>query len=456
MSIDLAILLIVALAVAAITPALSYRRRRTRVGPLASTGGAAARPSLEHKPEPKREMFFVALRRWENGDLQDAEHLFQHLASAPADAFLRHAALQSLGLMRRAQADPSITDVVRYTLRRVHALATNLRIEYALSEIEVALREIEGRARRTDRPLPEDATGMWELSRRQHGTGDKTIVPADLSMDNVHFTLTGPSVLSRGVACEIQFWIHVENQRLTVIQRAQQSQRLDESDLMVKSEGPFPLPRGARISVRFKVAGLECPQDHKWITWTGEIGNATFVVEVPADAADGTRQGTVSIRLNGCQIARMSFVLHIGSARIGMSVLPTHISTHRTAFASYASEDRRDVLARVQGMEAAYRGLKVFVDVVDLRSSRYWEAELRKRIPESDVFYLFWCRHANQSEWVEKEWRCALDARGLDFIDPVPLEGPEHAPPPKELAAKHFNDPLLAFIAMANGPHSIA
>ena len=46
--------------------------------------------------------------------------------------------------------------------------------------------------------------------------------------------------------------------------------------------------------------------------------------------------------------------------------------------------------------------------------------------------------------WVEKEWRCAYQAKGLDFIDPVPFEPPEKATPPPELAAKHFNDPLLA------------
>jgi hypothetical protein len=47
---------------------------------------------------------------------------------------------------------------------------------------------------------------------------------------------------------------------------------------------------------------------------------------------------------------------------------------------------------------------------------------------------------------------CEVNNR--DFIDPVPLEGPEYAPPPRELAAKHFNDPLLAFMAAAGmGTH---
>jgi hypothetical protein len=49
---------------------------------------------------------------------------------------------------------------------------------------------------------------------------------------------------------------------------------------------------------------------------------------------------------------------------------------------------------------------------------------------------------------VQKEWRYALRAKGLDFIDFVPLEPPEKAPPPRELAhKKHFNDPILAFIS---------
>jgi hypothetical protein len=46
---------------------------------------------------------------------------------------------------------------------------------------------------------------------------------------------------------------------------------------------------------------------------------------------------------------------------------------------------------------------------------------------------------------VEKEWRCALEARGIDFIDPVPLESPDIAPPPIELVELHFNDWELAY-----------
>jgi hypothetical protein len=68
-----------------------------------------------------------------------------------------------------------------------------------------------------------------------------------------------------------------------------------------------------------------------------------------------------------------------------------------------------------------------------------------------DLFYLFWCRHSKASKWVQKEWRCAFDTKGIDFIDPIPLEDPRYASPPAELADKHFNDPFVAFIVAAGG-----
>jgi len=91
--------------------------------------------------------------------------------------------------------------------------------------------------------------------------------------------------------------------------------------------------------------------------------------------------------------------------------------------------------------------LDVFVDVLDLRSGDHWEARIRREIAARDMFYLFWSVAASQSPWVEQEWRTALELRGLQYIDPVPLQPPNVAPPPPELAALHFNEWTLAFTA---------
>lgn len=56
-------------------------------------------------------------------------------------------------------------------------------------------------------------------------------------------------------------------------------------------------------------------------------------------------------------------------------------------------------------------------------------------------------RGADQQDpsWVEREWRIALRTGKPNFIDPVPLQTPDEAPPPPELASLHFNDWMLAF-----------
>ena len=82
-----------------------------------------------------------------------------------------------------------------------------------------------------------------------------------------------------------------------------------------------------------------------------------------------------------------------------------------------------------------------------------------RAIESADVFYLFWSRFAKASEHVEREWRAALDKKGLAFIHPIPLEDPRKAQPPDELSSLHFNDIYLAILktstpsdSPANGP----
>ncbi|MBN2000490.1 toll/interleukin-1 receptor domain-containing protein [candidate division KSB1 bacterium] len=116
----------------------------------------------------------------------------------------------------------------------------------------------------------------------------------------------------------------------------------------------------------------------------------------------------------------------------------------KKAFASYSSKDREKVIQRVQGIFAA--GVEVYLDIVNLRSGEKWAAEIRRNIIASDVFYLFWSSHARDSAYVREEWQCALETKGLDFINPLPLEDPNIVPPPKELSSLHFNSFYLMML----------
>jgi molecular chaperone DnaK len=269
-------------------------------------------------------------------------------------------------------------------------------------------------------------------------------VPGGLVTDRVHFSVTAPPAVLPGASFLLDVWAHLEQQRELVLQRAREM--AGGSEIIIRTKGPVPVARGTVLVVHVSIDGLSIDEPQDTILWEGEVGNATFAVLVPQDASPGTCRGQARIHADGLQIARLYFLIEVGAAAADVSELPVDVERHRHAFASYSSKDRDAVLARVQGMLKVVPDLEVFLDVLSLRSGEDWAQALMRTIPASDVFYLFWSEHARRSEWVEREWRCALETRGLDFIDPVPLVSPELVPPPAELAGKHFNDWILAFM----------
>jgi hypothetical protein len=260
--------------------------------------------------------------------------------------------------------------------------------------------------------------------------------------DLVHFTVAAASALVPGSVSELSLWAHTDAQRQEVLQRIGAA---IPGESVIKSKGPVSLPRGSRLTVMAAIDGLPVEPVEEDLLWAGDIATTTFLVTVPDAVPPGARSGRITIKTNGLQIARVHFTVAVGPSRGKRIPLPSTEELHRTAFASYASADRDEVLRSIQGMQKVAPQLDIFLDVLTLRSGEDWEQRLWMVIPKSDVFYLFWSSHARESAWVEKEWRCALQSRGGDFIDPVPLESPETAPPPAELASKHFNDWTLAF-----------
>jgi hypothetical protein len=260
--------------------------------------------------------------------------------------------------------------------------------------------------------------------------------------DPLHFSVTSPPAVHPGAHFVMDVWAHLQHQRDAVMQRAKEALG---AGVHLQSKGPVQVAGGTLISVLLRLEGLTIEDPEDFIVWTGEAANAAFLVAVPDDALEGPRAGLASIYMDALQIAKIPFVVLVSRAPADDIPLLAGGHPHRRAFASYASADRDEVLGRVQGMQKAAPQLDVFLDVLSLRSGQDWEQELWRVIPSKDIFYLFWSRNASQSEWVEKEWRCALEARGLEFIDPVPLVSPDVVPPPPELASRYFNDWILAF-----------
>jgi len=207
---------------------------------------------------------------------------------------------------------------------------------------------------------------------------------------------------------------------------------------------------GTRVGIQLEVAGLKVSDDGIGeIRWNDRVTGISFLVSAPKGTSPGKRHGTVRLMVDGIPVGRIHFVIELLSSleeEVNAEPLGDIAQRYRKAFISYASEDRAEVLKRVQTLGALK--IKYFQDVLDLDPGDRWEKELYKEIDECDLFMLFWSSASRESVWVYKE---ALYARQRQIdshsdepdIIPMIIEGP---PPPKpwpELAHLHFNDKLI-------------
>lgn len=177
-------------------------------------------------------------------------------------------------------------------------------------------------------------------------------------------------------------------------------------------------------------------------------------MSVPCSQPPGNLIGTITISHNRVPIGHIKFKLTVIAAdQLVIISTPQPVGVvaqcYKKAFISYASNDRSEVLKRVQ-MLAGLR-IDFFQDVLSLEPGDRWEKELYRQIDKSDLFLLFWSSSAKQSPWVMKEVLYAIRRKGgNDFappeIIPVLVEGPPPVEPPSELAHLYFNDRLIYFI----------
>jgi serine/threonine protein kinase len=268
-------------------------------------------------------------------------------------------------------------------------------------------------------------------------------LPTRQSADHADFSVMAPKLIQPDRHFVIEVWVAPTEQREIMLEQATRSGRMIER----AGRSSINIDRDALITVILKLPDFEVDHPVETLGWNGDIRNVGFIVKAPASLAPGVYPGVAKLLQNQIPFASIVFDLEVAAFEQpveGLKPLSAHVQRIARAFASYASVDRSEVLRRVQGIQAL--GTNVFLDIVNLRSGHHWESTLYREIEASDCFFLFWSRNASKSKWVEREWRYALKLRGLDFINPLPLEDPRGIPPPTELSSKHFNDMLLAFI----------
>jgi hypothetical protein len=277
-------------------------------------------------------------------------------------------------------------------------------------------------------------------------TEPESVTKAEV-LKRAHFSAFAPSAVSPGTEFILEVWACTQSRHEyeQVVQRALRQRNLSE----VGTKQGVPVEKGTWLTVFVTIPALGIHPIKDRMYWDETIVNASFALRVPNDAPAGSYVGVARIEADSVPIALLHFQMAVDASLGEPGPLDSRERYIQSIFASYASEDRADVLQWARGAEAV--GVEVFIDVVTLRAGDDWELELFRRVPSADLFSLFWSEPASKSKWVEMEWRCALAARGLDYIFPVSLVDPRIVAPPKELMSKHFNDIKRVLIEAEKG-----
>ncbi len=259
-------------------------------------------------------------------------------------------------------------------------------------------------------------------------------------VEEVHLGVAVPHTVYSGEEFVVRFAAYTKASRSEVLR-------------IITQEAPSAHPRldleicrwrpGTKVTVRLDAHYLEVSNPVESFKWNGYLCVLRFDARIPADVELNTIILRFDVAVEGLPIIALRPEITVSRKEnenkkiTGTSVIEIEKAAPRSAFASYAKKDRRDVLSRVRSLQI-FTGIDVFLDCLSIRPGEKWKSKVRNEIHDREVFWLFWSRSAMVSEWVDWEWRTALAKKSLTGIQPHPLEPSELAPPPQELSSLQF------------------
>ena len=259
-------------------------------------------------------------------------------------------------------------------------------------------------------------------------------------MDQVQFSAVAPKEARKGEYTLIQLYMYEQAFRSVV----EEALAAAEGPAQEKRSGFQKVLENTRVKVVLTCPDMPIDDNVQEQIWYGGYLQFDFAICPPEDFKKRQILLTAAVYFDDIPATRLMLMLKpLASCEEEIELSRQDIVK---AFVSYASQDRIRVGALVQGMRKARPDMDIFFDVTTLHSGEDWEKTLYREILQRDILFLCWSRNARASAWVEREWRFALEHKGVDAIEPVPLEQPDICPPPQELFHKHFNDSLLYII----------
>ena len=261
-------------------------------------------------------------------------------------------------------------------------------------------------------------------------------------LSEVQFSAVFPNRFLKGEYSILEMFLYEEEYHRVV----EQAIAAAETAVKESRSGILQITEKADVCVLLECAdqSVEIDGNGEHQTWYGKYLKFDFSVFLPEAYAKRQVMFTATVFFNGVPASKLRFTALCNTLREQkLELLREDILT---AFVSYASEDRSRVATIIQGMKKARPDMDIFFDVETLRSGMEWEKALRAEIERRDILFLCWSRAARESRWVEREWRYALSNKGIECIEPIPIDPPDRCPPPAELASKCFRDRELLYI----------
>lgn len=259
---------------------------------------------------------------------------------------------------------------------------------------------------------------------------------------DVEFSALFPKRFIKGEYSILEMYIYERDQREIL----DEALRAANAALKESRGSTLRIGEESVVSIRLECAdaSVQIEGNEECQIWHGKYLKFDFAIFLEESCPKRQLLFTATILINSVPATRLRFTAECSTLREQkLELLREDVLS---AFVSYASQDRSRVATIIQGMKKARPEMDVFFDVDSLRSGEDWQQALRAEIERRDILFLCWSLSAKQSEWVDREWRYALENKGLGFIEPVPLDPPNICPPPKELSSKHFNDRGLLYI----------
>lgn len=288
------------------------------------------------------------------------------------------------------------------------------------------------------------ASRIVEKKEKKHEQSIPSTMQSDIipppKVDSVQFSAVAPEKAVAGKYFPINIFMYEEYFRKSI------------EDIVLsfgektkeRKSGYRDVERNSMVKVILSSPDFTIEDDIEEQIWNGKYINFEFVVKIPSNFINEQILFIASIYVNDIIATKLKLIIECkGIPKHNIKITRTDVSS---AFISYASQDRNRVATVIQGIKIARPDMDIFFDVESLRSGQKWEEILKNEIDNRDILFLCWSKAAKDSEWVDKEWRYALEKKGEEGIEPVPIDTPDICPPPPELQQKHFNDKLLYII----------